>query len=98
MIVDIEVIPQPLGPPDDRYRHVEAAIAVAAQSGLHYEVNALGTTIEGPATALWSVVRRMHEATLGSGAASVVTVVKLAAHADDDDQPTIDSLTRKFRS
>ena len=47
MIVDIEVVPQPLGTTTDKYAHVEAAIALAQASGLHYEVNALGTTIEG---------------------------------------------------
>ena len=97
MIVDIEVIPQPLGTPDNRYAHVEAAIAIAQQSGLHYEVNALGSTIEGPADEVWPLVRQMHDACLLAGAESVITVCKFAEHANKSDQSTIDGLTHKFR-
>ena len=50
------------------YAHVEAAIALAQESGLHYEVNALGTTIEGPPDEVWPLLRRMHESCLTSGA------------------------------
>ena len=55
MIVDIEVVPRPLGTSANQYAHVEAAIALAQSSGLHYEVNALGTTIEGPPDDVWSL-------------------------------------------
>jgi uncharacterized protein YqgV (UPF0045/DUF77 family) len=97
VIVDIEVVPQPLGTADDTYAHVEAAIALAQASGLHFEVNALGTTIEGPPDAVWPLMRRMHEACLASGAEHVITVCKLAEHAVPSEQPTIDGLTGKFR-
>jgi uncharacterized protein YqgV (UPF0045/DUF77 family) len=97
VIVDIEVIPQPLGRPGAQYEHVEAAIALAQGSGLRFEVNALGTTIEGPPDAVWPLLRRMHEACLASGAEHVITVLKVAQHADAVAQPTIDSLTGKFR-
>jgi uncharacterized protein YqgV (UPF0045/DUF77 family) len=97
VIVDIEVIPQPLGTLDNRYAYVEAAIALAQESGLHYEVNALGSTIEGPADEVWPLARRMHDACLLAGADSVITVCKFAEHADKSDEPTIDGLTRKFR-
>jgi uncharacterized protein YqgV (UPF0045/DUF77 family) len=98
VIVDIEVIPHPLGTADNRYEHVEAAIAIAHESGVRYEVNALGTTLEGSPDDLWPLVRRMHEVCLTSGAGSVITVVKFAQHADDATTPSIDGLTRKFRS
>jgi uncharacterized protein YqgV (UPF0045/DUF77 family) len=97
MIVDIEVVPQPLGIADDTYAHVEAAIALAQASGLRYEVNALGTTIEGPPEAVWPLLRAMHESCLTSGAEHVITVCKIAEHADERAQPTIDGLTKKFR-
>jgi uncharacterized protein YqgV (UPF0045/DUF77 family) len=98
VIVDIEVIPQPLGTAGDTYAHVEAAIALAQESGLHYEVNALGSTIEGDPDALWPLLRRMHEATLASGAEHVITILKVAEHAAADGAPTIASLTGKFRT
>jgi uncharacterized protein YqgV (UPF0045/DUF77 family) len=98
VIVDIEVVPQPLGTATDTYAHVEAAIALAQKSGLRYEVNALGTTIEGAPDAIWPLLRAMHEACLTSGAEHVITVCKIAEHAVAAEQPTIDGLTGKFRT
>ena len=51
---------------------------------LNYEVGALGTTVEGPDDELWALLRRMHEATLKSGASSVITNVRIAQQAEDD--------------
>ncbi len=98
MILEIQVLPNPPGTPDDRYRHVEAAIAVVAGSGLRYEVDALGTTVEGAPDDVWPLARRVHEATLAAGASSVVTIIKAAQSADLATQSTIDSLTSKFRA
>jgi uncharacterized protein YqgV (UPF0045/DUF77 family) len=98
VIVDIEVVPQPLGTDANPYAHVEAAIAHAQGSGLHYEVNALGTTIEGPPDQVWPLLRAMHESCLESGADHVITVMKIAEHADDTTAPTMDGLTGKFRT
>ena len=96
MIVEIQVVPDPSGDPDQPYRHVEAAIAVIAASGLRHEVGALGTTLEGPPERLWPVVRRVHEACLASGARRVLTYVTVAEWADDGG-PTMDALTRPHR-
>ncbi len=97
MIVDIECIAHPPGTPEDYYKHIDAAIAVVQQSGLKYQVNALGTTVEGEADALWDLARRMHEACLASGADSLLTFVKFEQTRDPARQPTMDSLTAKFR-
>lgn len=96
MILDIEVLPRPAGTPSRRYAHVEAAIAVIQRSGLHHEVHALGTTVEGDPAAIWELARRIHEATLDSGAESVVTVAKFQ-QSRAGDPPTMASLTAKFR-
>lgn len=93
MIAEIQVLPNPPGTVDDRYKHVEAAIAVIDQSGLHYEVDALGTTLEGEPDDVWRVLRAVHEATLRAGAESVVTVVKVAQSPG----LTMNGLTGKFR-
>ena len=98
MIVEIECLPNPPGAGDNRYAHVEAAIAVIEASGLRYEVDALGTTIEGEPDELWALLRRVHEATLESGARSVVSIIKVAQSADVASAATIDSLTGKFRA
>lgn len=96
MIAEIQVLPRPAGTADDPHAHVEAAIAALGAAGLHYEVGALGTTIEGPPDAVWAVLRAAHEATLTAGAEFVVSVVKLAESAGDAG-PTMERLTRKFR-
>jgi uncharacterized protein YqgV (UPF0045/DUF77 family) len=97
MIVEIQVVPDPSGDPDQPYRHVDAAIAVIATSGLPYEVGALGTTIEGPAERVWPLLRAVHEACLASGARRVLTYVKLADWADEVTAPTAADLTSKHR-
>lgn len=97
MLAEIEVLPNPPGTPDDYYRHVEAAIAVLQSSGLKYEVEALGTTLEGDPDAVWATLRAAHEAVLAAGADSLVTVIKVAQSGEARPDATIDSLTGKFR-
>lgn len=96
MIVEIEVMPQPPGTPDNRYRHVEAAIAVIQAAGVTHEVEALGTTYEASPEEAWALARRVHEACLASGADAVVTVIKVAEAVDGG--PTIAGLTGGFRA
>lgn len=98
MIMEIECLANPPGVPDDRYRHVEAAIAVIERSGLAYEVDALGTTVEGEPDELWPLLRAVHEACLDAGADSLVTVVKVAQTSSQLPQVTMSGLTGKFRA
>jgi len=96
VIVEIQCLANPPGTAADRYKHVDAAIAVIQESGLTYEVGALGTTIEGEPEDLWPLVRAVHEACLAAGAESLVSVVKFAEAPAAT--TTIDSLTSKFRA
>lgn len=97
MLAEIQVLPQPLGTDDDRYAHVDAAIAVIEAAGLTYEVGALGTTVEGPPEAVWPLLRAVHEGTLAAGADGCVTVIKVAESGAAADDPTIAGLTGGFR-
>jgi uncharacterized protein YqgV (UPF0045/DUF77 family) len=97
VIAEIQCLPQPLGTADDRYAHVDAAIAVIQASGLAYEVGALGTTVEGPPDEVWPLLRAVHEATLAAGAVAEVAVIKVAEAAAGGEQPTVAGLTDKFR-
>jgi len=94
MIAEIQVVPHPPGDDTSAYRHVEAAIAVLAASGVRYEVGALGTTLEGDPDVVWPLLRRAHDAVLASGARSVVTVLKVFSAADG---PGMDDLVRGHR-
>lgn len=97
MLIEIQCLASPVGTPEDRYKHIEAAIAVVQRSGLKFEVGALGTTVEGEPDALWPLARAVHEACLAAGADSVISVVKFAQNADAATAATIASLTGKFR-
>ncbi len=92
MIAEIQVAPSPAGTPDDPHAYVEAAIAVVRDSGLRYEVGALGTTVEGDDDAVWATLRAAHEAVLAAGASSGISHVMIASV-----ERTMESLTRKFR-
>jgi uncharacterized protein YqgV (UPF0045/DUF77 family) len=100
VIAEIQCLPSPAGTADARYAHVDAAIAAIRASGLRTEVGPLGTSIEGPPDEVWAVIRGAHEACLRSGAASAVTVVKVAegAAAGPDSGPGIDDLVGPHRS
>jgi uncharacterized protein (TIGR00106 family) len=95
VIAEIECLATPPGTPDNRYKHIEAAIKVIEESGLKYEVEPLGTTLEGEPDQVWAVLRAVHEACLTAGAESVVSVVKL--YEARVNPSTMDSLTGKFR-
>ncbi len=92
MIAEIQVAPSPAGTPEDPHAHVEAAIAVIRDSGLRYEVSALGTTLEGDDDEVWATLRAAHEAVLAAGASTGISHVKIASVGR-----TMESLTSKFR-
>ncbi|MFD1202273.1 MTH1187 family thiamine-binding protein [Leucobacter albus] len=75
--------PTPMGDENGRYSCVEGAIRVIEQSGLEYEVGALGTTIQGPADRLWPLMRELHDATLEAGADRVMTHFRILEAKDD---------------
>jgi uncharacterized protein YqgV (UPF0045/DUF77 family) len=96
MIAEIQVVPTPTGTAQDRWAHVDAAIAVIVCSGLPYEVGPLGTTVEGDPDLVWATLRHVHEAALAHGATSVVTVIKVLEAGDDT--PTMRALTDPHRT
>lgn len=95
MLAEIHVAPNPPGTADDRHAHVEAAIAVVENSGLRYEVGALGTTFEGEPDRVWATLRAAHEAVLAAGAESVITSIRLGDRGGDG--YSMEQLTAKFR-
>ena len=98
MIAEIQCLPNPTGNADNKYAHIEPAIEVIEGCGLKYEVDALGTTVEGTPDEIWALLRAVHEAAANAGAESVVSVIKLAEAAPGREPSTIESLTGKFRA
>jgi uncharacterized protein YqgV (UPF0045/DUF77 family) len=96
MLVEIQVVPRPVGTADDRYKHVDAAIAVIQASGLRFEVHALGTVVEGPADKIWLLLQAVHQATLEAGAERTLSIIKVSSGAQAGG-PSVADLVRKFR-
>lgn len=96
MLAEIQVIPRPAGTTDDRYKHVDAAIAIIQASGLRYEVHGLGTVVEGPPEKVWSLLQAVHQATLESGAERTLSIIKVSSAAQAGG-PRVEDLVRKFR-
>jgi uncharacterized protein (TIGR00106 family) len=95
-LIEIQVIPSGGSPPEDQpYYFVERAIEVIKASGLKYEVEPLGTTIEGDLGAAMSTAMRAHHAPLEAGADGVLTIIKIAQRRDD--RTTMQELVGKHR-
>ncbi|WP_210392544.1 thiamine-binding protein [Variovorax sp. PAMC 28711] len=97
MLAEIQVIPRPAGTADDRYKHVDAAIAVIQASGLRYEVHGLGTVVEGPPEKVWPLLQAVHQATLEAGAERTLSIIKVSSGAQAGG-PRVEDLVRKFRN
>jgi uncharacterized protein YqgV (UPF0045/DUF77 family) len=96
MIAEIQVIPRPAGTAEDRYKHVDAAIAVIQASGLRYEVHGLGTIVEGSPEKIWPLLQAVHQATLDAGAERTLSLIKVSGAAQAGG-PRVEDLVGKFR-
>lgn len=78
-LIEIQVIPSGGRAPDDQpYYFVDRAIDVIKASGLKYEVEPMGTTIEGDFDAAMETAIRALKAPLEAGAEGVFTVIKVS--------------------
>lgn len=60
MLVELSVFPLDKGA-SGLSEYVAESMRIIEESGLDYEVHALGTLIEGPADKVWEVMRACHE-------------------------------------
>ncbi len=63
---------------------VATAVKVARSQGVKYELNPMGTTLEGDLDALLQVAREMHEVCFAMGYPRVQTVIKIDDRRDKD--------------
>ena len=56
---------------------IDAAVEEVKKAGVKYEVDAMGTTMEGDLDTILRVTKRAHEAALGKGAERVVTELRI---------------------
>ncbi len=79
---------------EDVYTVVDRAIAVIANSGVHYEVGPMETVMEGPLDRLLEVAKAAHLACLEAGAERVMTFIKIG---DQTCGTTIEEKVAKHR-
>jgi uncharacterized protein (TIGR00106 family) len=57
--------------------YVVRAVETVKQSGLTYELSAMGTNVEGDVAAILDLVRRVHESCFEQGAVRVLTTLTI---------------------
>ncbi|MEW6573846.1 MAG: MTH1187 family thiamine-binding protein [Bacillota bacterium] len=81
VVAEISVVPVGTGSPSVS-RYVADCIKVLGNSGLKYEVTAMGTIVEGELDAVLAAAKQMHEVPFNTGAERVVTTVKIDERRD----------------
>ena len=80
-IVEVSVVP--IGTKKTSLsRYVAGCMKVLGESGLPYQLNSMGTVIEGDLAEVLDVVRRMHEAPFAAGVTRVTTLIKIDERRD----------------
>lgn len=82
VLVNLQVVPIGTGVSVSRY--VAACEQVLAQAGLHHELHANGTNIEGEWDAVFAAIRRCHEAVHSLGAPRIQTFISVGTRTDRD--------------
>jgi uncharacterized protein (TIGR00106 family) len=67
--------------------YVQQALVVLRQSGLRYELTAMGTIIHGDLDEIWPVLRRMHESCFLPQVRRVLTQIKVDDRRDRESTP-----------
>lgn len=93
VIVDLCVIP--IGVGVSVSEHVAACQRVLEEAGLHHELHAYGTNVEGEWDDVFAAIRRCHEVVHDMGAPRISTTVKLGTRTDREQ--TMDEKVRSVR-
>lgn len=83
VVAEISVVPLGTGSASVS-RYVADSIRVLQESGLKYEVTAMGTIVEGELDAVLAAARRMHLAPFAAGVKRVVTTIKIDERRDKE--------------
>jgi uncharacterized protein (TIGR00106 family) len=81
-LAEIQVIPLGVGP--SVRKEVMRAHRLLAESGLHCELHAYGTNVEGELDAILAAIRTVHETLHAEGVVRLVTNVKLGTRTDKE--------------
>ncbi|RJX22845.1 MAG: thiamine-binding protein [Ammonifex sp.] len=83
VVAEISVVPLGTGSPSVS-RYVAECVKVLKESGLKYEVTAMGTIVEGGLENVLDAARRVHEVPFNAGAQRVVTTIKIDDRRDKE--------------
>lgn len=81
-VVEISVAPLGTGQPGVS-EYVAGCVAIAATSGLNYQLTPMGTIIEGELDQIFPVLRKMVEQPFERGAVRVSSLIKIDDRRDD---------------
>ena len=102
MKVIAEVTFSPLGTATPREVDVVAAAltVLAEQPGVTYQLNAMGTVLEGERSAVWAACEAMNDAIFAAGAQRVGTTLKIDERRDKPTsmQHKIDTVAEQIRA
>lgn len=79
-LVNLQVVP--IGTEVSVSRYISACLEVLEDAGLHYELHANGTNIEGEWDAVFAAIRRCHEQLHAMGAPRLQTFVSAGTRSD----------------
>ncbi|WP_319201505.1 thiamine-binding protein [uncultured Ilyobacter sp.] len=93
--LDIQILPSLEGGTEkEKYRVIDAVIGYIQETGLKYEVGALGTVVEGEFEELLEILKKSQEICFTEGADRVCTMAKFDHKKEGI---TIDEKVAKFR-
>ncbi len=80
VILEFSIVPIGVGTSLSKY--VAACERVLAETGLHYELHANGTNVEGEWDAVFAAIKLCHEALHQMGAPRLSTLIKVGTRTD----------------
>ncbi len=93
VVAEITIIP--VTSSGDMRPCIDAAIGEFERAGLHYEVGALGTTVEGPLNKVMEVAIAAHQAAMRLGTGRCITEIRIDERKGED--LTIDREVADYR-
>lgn len=81
-LADIQVVP--IGSGVSVRKEVQRAHAILEEAGIHAELHANGTNVEGDMRAIFDAIVRVHETLHAEGTVRLATYIKLGTRTDKD--------------